>query len=147
MKKMIIFIIVVVVLGGVYYAGNKKSDVVVPTTEVETTDVEVVAVPETTVGTEQIIGTWQSIDDEQALVIFNEDGSVENMYGGQEVSGGTWSTSDEAEGAFLHTVVDGEKYEYVVLKVNETTLTLSYLAHGNTLNYTRVENVAPVNSQ
>lgn len=94
-----------------------------------------------------MVGTWQSADDIKAVVVFEQDGTQRDVYDGAAVSVGAWELRDHVEeatkeynpsGVFLHTVINGDVFEYAIVEVNETELVMSYLARGNTLRYRRV---------
>ena len=95
----------------------------------------------------KIVGRWQSTQDEKAVIVFNADGTTQDLYDGEAVSSGTWQVDTvgvegidfNPTGVFRHSTSEGQGYDYAVLAAGDTQLTLSYLARGNTLNYVRVE--------
>jgi len=127
MKK--ILIIVILVLAGVFawsYFNNE--------TEVEMIQLE-------------LVGTWQAVDDLDAVVEYKADGTVVDSYGGEIISEGTWAVKDQtAEGEdmfgtadiFLSVIIGQEVFEYGFYEINEESLVINYLDRGNTLEYTRI---------
>lgn len=91
-----------------------------------------------------IVGTWQAVDDEKSVAMFNADGTTRDIYDGAELSTGNWSVvtmdvGDITGATVLQTTIGDNTYEYMVWQVNETQLVLNYTARGNTLVYTRIE--------
>jgi len=92
---------------------------------------------------DNIIGKWQAVDDSNAVIVFEADGTQKDFYEGEELSGGTWkfTTSSIDDGAetrmLLQTVINGEIYEYEIYVVTEKSLVLNYLARGDMLVYER----------
>ena len=150
-KKIVLALLLAaaVASGWMYYATSKISQVTeesqVPTQEEVTVpeDVAEIDAPESKVY--GIEGAWQSAEDAKSVVVYREDGVIEDYYDGEMMSEGTWiqSVKDyDTAGLpedFLHTTVDGESYEYAVLEVTAMTLTLSYTERGNMLVYKRLE--------
>ena len=134
MRKTITILIVVFALGALvfYYSNYLSSNSGEENFNVATATVS-------------IVGTWKSTDDTKASIIFKDGGSYSDTYEGEGISEGNWIVyeKEEAEydpsGVFLRIIVDGGEFEYAILTSNEETLTLSYLARGNTLNYTRIK--------
>jgi len=94
-----------------------------------------------------IVGEWQSTDDEKSVRIFKADGTISEVYDGEELSGGTWSIFTEVgtepvpaiPGATYLKIVDGdEAYYFSVAEVSAQSLALIYLDRGGVLTYTRV---------
>ena len=85
-------------------------------------------------GFEQYVpGEWQSKDDVKSIMILNEDGTMKDVYDGEDMNTGIWKT----EGYKLKTTIDGEDYEYTVVFAGSERLELTYLPRGNTLNFIR----------
>ena len=82
-----------------------------------------------------IIGRWQSVGDEMSVKIFSSDGITIEEYDGDVIVEGTW----EIENNTLRTLMYDEEFLYTVVEVSQTELELTYLARGNTLRFTRVE--------
>lgn len=103
-----------------------------------------------------IVGTWESVDDANSIVTYNNNGTFRSLYDGAEMQNGTWEmfTLDGADGGpagnfiRIHNDLDttgGEDVELAVVEAAGDTLTLSLLGRGNTLEYRRVveESLAP----
>ncbi len=83
-------------------------------------------------------GTWQSLDDAQSVVEYSDDGTMRDVYGGVEMSSGTWRLSGD-DATDLRAIIDGEEYRYAILELTDTRLIMSYMPRGNTLRYERVD--------
>ena len=88
----------------------------------------------------QLVGTWQSAQDAKSIIVFTEGGEQQDIYDGEVLSTGVWElhSQENSDGVFLGTFIEGEAFEYAILEADADTLTLSYQARGNTLNYARV---------
>jgi len=86
------------------------------------------------------VGHWQSTDDVNSEVVYNADGTMQDIYSGEVLGSGTWEIPPGSY-AFprLETNIDGNTYTYSVLNVESDAMSLSYLARGNTLNYRRLD--------
>lgn len=140
MQKLILLAVLILIIGGgaMYYSNNTKTIDVDSTNNIEKIDiVEEISIED------ELIGKWQSTDDPKSIIVFAKDRTTTNIYDEQEMSTGDWAAHKEefngALGTFLHTVINDEEYEYAVLEITETFLSLSYLPRGNTLNYIRIE--------
>ncbi len=124
MKKLLLIVIAIALLGATaYFYGNEEEvDVVV---DIDRT---------------KLVGTWQSTDDPLSKVVFNTDGSQQDVYDNKVLGSGSWSFYEQESDVFLRTVINEETYEYAILEISEENLTLSYLSRGNILNYKRVVN-------
>jgi hypothetical protein len=96
---------------------------------------------------EKIVGEWRSADDLKSVITFASDGTTSDVYDGEKLNVGAWymvhKIDDSREkynptGIFLYTNSKGEEFVYAVVEISDETLTLSYLARGNTLTYTRI---------
>lgn len=102
-----------------------------------------------------IVGAWQSVQDEQSVVVFEASGEMQDIYAGGAVNErGTYQIFDSpntfpaeeaglalsiAEGAYyLRQTFGSENYYYAVLELDEETLILSYLLRGNILEYKKI---------
>ncbi|PIT91457.1 hypothetical protein COU17_00505 [Candidatus Kaiserbacteria bacterium CG10_big_fil_rev_8_21_14_0_10_49_17] len=94
-----------------------------------------------------LVGAWQSTDDEKSVRIFNADGTLSEVYDGEEISGGSWNVFTEVgnepvpaiPGAIYLKIVDGEEaYYFSIAEVTAGSLALIYLDRGGVLTYTRV---------
>lgn len=105
---------------------------------------------------ELIVGSWQSLDDEQSVVVFQSNGEIQDIYAGGAVNEfGTYQIFDSANslpptemeralsvndtGPYLRQTFGDQDYYYVILELDSEDLSLSYLARGNTLKYRRVD--------
>ena len=94
---------------------------------------------------EQLVGTWQSVDDANAIIVFDEGGVYRDYYDGENLGEGAWQVHGAEYGDgrhasefFIETTIDGGVYGYALLELTDTELAMSYLARGNTLVYRRV---------
>jgi len=86
-------------------------------------------------GFEQFVpGNWKSDEDSMSQMILKADGTVENIYNGDSVSFGTWTT----EGYKLKIMDEGEEFVYTVIFAGSKRLELTYLETGDTLNFVRM---------
>tara|TARA_B100000745_G_C20143233_1_gene392072 strand:+ start:123 stop:545 length:423 start_codon:yes stop_codon:yes gene_type:complete len=131
MNKIISIVLILIALGGASWYYTVGSVDQTQSTQRDMLDVAA-----------QMVGTWQSIDDDKSVVIFNENGTTIDIYDGEELGEGSWELSQneayEDSGLRLRIMVNGEEYNYVVWNINENELTINYLERGNTLNYKRV---------
>lgn len=102
---------------------------------------------------EQLVGIWQSTDDQNAVIVFEKNGAYLNYYKGAKLDEGVWQPhgtdyrdGQYGEGLFIETNIDGELYGYVVYELTNESLVLNYLDRGNTLSYRRIEAVPSVAS-
>lgn len=124
MKKLLLIVIAIALLGATaYFYGNEE-------------EADTVADIDRT----KLVGTWQSTDDPLSKIVFNTDGSQQDVYDNKILGSGSWSFYEQESAVFLRTVIKDETYEYAILEISEENLTLSYLPRGNTLNYSRVVN-------
>ena len=132
MKKYIIGIVVIIlIVVGFFVFGGDSSR-----TEVDSNTLSALDRAEG-----NIVGRWQSIDDENSEIVFGEDKSFGSLYSGDVMDGGTWEFYTEGENlndVFLRTDIEGEVYEYIILEIGSDKLVMSYLSRGNTLSYTKV---------
>jgi len=90
-----------------------------------------------------LIGVWESTDDPRAVIVYSIDGTVRELYDGEEKQKGTWIVVDKvSEGAIpslgvLQTVINGENYVYTILEVTDSVLVVSYQQRGNVITYIR----------
>ncbi len=89
---------------------------------------------------ELIVGDWQSKDDEKSVVTYRDDGTTEDVYDGELLSTGAWEIS-QAEQPSLRVTMDGEEYKYTVIEISNEELGLIYMARGNILRYTKINDV------
>jgi len=85
-----------------------------------------------------IVGNWQAVDDHSVLVTYNADGSVVDYYDGALMSTSKWSLINDDSGETLVVQHSDDTYKYKILKVDTTTMELTYLGRGNTLKYKRL---------
>ncbi len=148
MKKYTVGVIIIIALAvlGWYYVDTQRDT---QGTGTETGVIAQEALTEADVATlsELIVGTWRSTDDASSEVVFNEDGTTVDVYDGEDLAQGTWDlalgagTEYQDTGIVLTTTINGEEYRYLVWDLNEANLVLNYVERGNTLSYTRVEDV------
>jgi len=129
MKRIILAILAIAILVYAFYYMNAS------TTEVARIQ-------------DSLVGVWQSTQDPKAVLKIDNGGKYSDWYDNGEMLGeGTWEVYEQEgaeydpSGIFLSMNVDENIFEYAILEASETTLTLSYLARGNTLNYSRIESV------
>jgi hypothetical protein len=96
-----------------------------------------------------VIGTWQSVGDEDYIVLFDKFGNVHEEYADKLKTDGTWSVSrkvdfvdtnseyQKVKGYFLTTVIE-DKFIYSVEKITEEELILFDIAKGGALNFKRI---------
>lgn len=102
-----------------------------------------------------IIGEWQSLSDPQSVIAFYANGEVEDIYGGGAVSeSGTYYIFEspsalpsevaeslpglESDAAYLRQTFGSADYYYAIIGLDTDSLSLIYLARGNTLEYRRL---------
>ncbi|PCI90319.1 hypothetical protein COB18_01025 [Candidatus Kaiserbacteria bacterium] len=137
MKKIITTLVVIGALVAVWYFidGNKESETMIS----ETSRIQVA-----------LVGTWSSVDDQESVVAFDSDGTFSDTYNDVSVEVGSWEvyeqsgTVDEPTGIFLRKTTNDGEMLYAVLTIDTEILSLSYLARGNTLNYTRIANPSEI---
>ncbi len=90
-----------------------------------------------------IVGTWQSDDDSNSVMVYDQNGGTQDLYNGKVISKGTWSLTevDSEGGEVLSIMKDGERFDYTVLESTKETLVLSYRARGNTLTFHKAEDI------
>lgn len=146
--KGILYIVVIIAVGvaGVWFYGqNNEKTETLPSTDVE----DPLILDDLSSLRANIVGTWQSTDDVDETVTYNNNGSFRNLYGGSEMQNGEWEMYEEdgtdggPSGIFIRTVntlnsAEGDAIEYTVVEANGDTLALSLLGRGNTLRYIRV---------
>lgn len=81
-------------------------------------------------------GTWTSVDDGKSVVEFSGN-KVIDYYDGEKMNEGTFEINSDLNYVRLILLFDGEEYEYSILNLSEDSLILSYLARGETLEYTK----------
>lgn len=103
--------------------------------------------------TANIVGTWQSTDDEKFVRKFNGDGTMADLYDGAITATGTWTAftaDDQMNLAFTvepHSVylaltmadMPDEPLHFKVLKLTPEEVSLMYMERGGTLSFTKVE--------
>lgn len=102
-----------------------------------------------------IVGEWQSLSDPQSVIAFYANGEVEDIYGGGAVSeSGTYYIFEspsalpsevaeslpglESDAAYLRQTFGSADYYYAIIGLDTDSLSLIYLARGNTLEYRRL---------
>lgn len=117
--------------------SEESSDVV---EEAQTEDQEVV----------RLAGTWRSNEDFSYEVVFNENGTYQDIYGGDVLDTGEWSiledlgqegweqTPDFSGALFLKKTTEEEPLYYAIISVSQDQLELMYL-YGSMLTFSRVE--------
>jgi len=88
---------------------------------------------------ELIVGNWQSAEDQSYYMNIETGGAVTELYADDAVNRGLWEVRYADDGAHLSKTLNGEVFEYIVLKVSSEKLVLSYLPRGNTLEFVRVK--------
>ncbi len=93
-----------------------------------------------------ILGAWQSTEDEKSTVVFKDDGTVVDIYEGEELASDNWSLTVELD--YNHTpslhltrTNEEEVFKYVIWELENEKLVMNYLNSGNTLEYMRVPEV------
>jgi len=88
---------------------------------------------------EKLTGTWQSIDDAKSVVRYTEDGTMADIYDGEELGSGTWSMKQgHRKSAMLTTMMNGEEYTYQIEELTESELIMIYMPRGNVLRYNKI---------
>jgi hypothetical protein len=86
----------------------------------------------------KLLGQWKSHDDEDSILIFEKEGVFRDVYlSSGNISTGIWQIKDSQ----LYTFIEGEQVDslFSILEITDKNLSLSYLARGNTLNYTKLD--------
>lgn len=81
-----------------------------------------------------IIGKWESLDDSNSAIEFNESKKID-YYQGQKMSEDSYAINED----IIIVDSDGEKMQYQIIEVSNDKLILSYLARGNTLSYKKIK--------
>jgi len=138
MNKKILIIFLIIIIGLVLLITLPKSN-----TEYSR-DQTTTVLSETSIK-ENIVGTWLSTQDPKSIVVYRQDNTVEDIYDDQTLGAGSWdlytdeNASYNPSGFFLRTTIGSETYEYAIISTGKDSLSLNYLARGNTLEYTRVK--------
>ncbi len=101
---------------------------------------------------QNLTGTWQSTQDAKFTREFKGDGSVVDLYGGQEQSNGAWEVftkahplnvpfplADNAAYVQIRTVGTSDTLNFSIASLTPDSLTLTYMDRGNTLAFRRVQ--------
>lgn len=100
---------------------------------------------------DDLVGTWRSKDDSNAVLDIHADGTYDDVYQGEVISGGTWSVMDSLAGEGLDIDPDfendlylkliasgsGEIYLYNIAAATDSELVVTYL-FGDVLRFERV---------
>jgi hypothetical protein len=96
-------------------------------------------------------GTWHSNEDFSYIVIFNANGTYEDIYNGDTLERGNWSILDSLEGEEIAMQTDFFEGPYLkksttdiplyysIFSFENNQLEMFYLDRGNVLTFSRVE--------
>ncbi len=139
MKKTIL-VVVILIVGAVFYFYFQNNSIDTKKNDIITADEREIL----DIYKEKIIGTWESVEDEKYILLFEESGSFSDTYDSEFIGSGSWEL-EEVFGEFdvtfyLHKELDGEEYDYEVLNIDDNNLVLLYLGRGNILEYVKLNN-------
>lgn len=146
MKIIIPIVITLLIIGGAYYYWRTNDDL---KDKVEETEKEVIeeVIKEDDIKDfyeERLLGKWKSISDERSVLLFQKDGVFSDIYDNEVIGTGKWNTEIIMKQFnvifYIYKELDGERYEYELLNVDDHNLSLLYLGRGNILEYTKVNN-------
>lgn len=93
----------------------------------------------------KIIGHWVSNEDPEYIISFDSKGIITENYKDLDAIGKWYITRrlkgdyPEKYGFFLQTIVEDEKYVYIIDKLDDNNLELIYTDRGTSLSFTRID--------
>jgi len=145
---LILIIVVLAILGYFFFIAPGDSAPAEENSETAQQEEQNAEAPDAEATRANIVGTWQSNEDEKSVRVFKADGTVEDHYDGEVLSSGSWEVfTDPAvdpnvpviEGATYLKITDNtEVFHYTVAELSAESLALIYLNRGGTLTYSRV---------
>jgi hypothetical protein len=154
MNKALIALIVIIILGGGAYWYMQSQTVPAADTAANGDQNGSVKPDAVQVGTENMVGTWQSTDDAKSVREFKADGTFADSYDGAVVGTGTYKVFTQANlngvtvsfpldtnaaYAQLNDSTAGALNFRVAMSADANSMQMYYMDRGGVLNFTRVQ--------
>ena len=96
----------------------------------------------------EILGKWKSLDDEKSVIEFKDQNKIdyydgekqfEDKFGLYDNHPTTDVSVDDSGGKYLIVGSGEDRFDYVIVELTDSKLTLMYLPRGNLLRYEKME--------